>query len=66
MEFAPQNYTVVEGEPFVTVNVSASGFPEAPFDMVDNISVLLTTEDGSAEGKIELLCRAMPHYHSSN
>ena len=37
----------------MTLNVSAYGFPGAPYDdMVDNISVLLVTADGTAEGEI--------------
>ena len=48
--FTPQNYTVSEGDAFVNVTVTASGFPGDTFGMV-NVIVLLMTEDGTAEGK---------------
>ena len=51
VEFVPQQYTVTEDGDYVVVTVRATGFPEAPFDMVDNITVMLFTVDGSALGK---------------
>lgn len=56
MGFEPQSYTVNEADGYVTVNVSASGFPGPPFDMVDNIAVMLFTVDGTAEGEWEPCC----------
>ena len=51
VEFVPQQYTVSEDGDYVVVTVRATGFPEAPFDTVDNITVVLFTVDGSALGK---------------
>ena len=51
VEFLPQNYTVTEGtDDYVNITVRATGFPDPLFD-VDDVTVLLMTEDGTAEGK---------------
>ena len=51
MEFVFQNFTVSEADGNVTVTVRATGFPDAPFDTIDSVTVFLFTVDGSAEGK---------------
>ena len=54
VEFSPNTYTVTEGtDDYVNVTVRATGFPGPSFD-VDSITILLTTESGSAEGKQQI------------
>ena len=52
VEFAPQSYTIPEGNTIFNVTVRATGFPDPMiFGTPNNITILLNTNDGSATSK---------------